>query len=64
MPLFYGACGLVLLVAFARVLAAAHFLSDVSTGATLMIGLTVIANEVVMRVKPLQVEEQKEEPKE
>ena len=64
MPLFYAACGLIVIVAFARILAAAHFLSDVSTGATLMIGLTVIANEVVMRVKPLQVEEQKEEPKE
>ena len=64
MPLFYAACGLIVIVAFARILAAAHFLSDVSTGATLMIGLTVIANEVVMRVKPLQVEEQKEEVKE
>ncbi|MBO4668335.1 MAG: phosphatase PAP2 family protein [Bacilli bacterium] len=64
MPLFYVACGLIVIVAFARILAAAHFLSDVSTGATLMIGLTVIANEVVMRVKPLQVEEQKEEVKE
>ena len=64
MPLFYAACGLIVIVAFARILAAAHFLSDVSTGATLMIGLTVIVNEVVMRVKPLQVEEQKEEPKE
>ena len=64
MPLFYAACGLIVIVAFARILAAAHFLSDVSTGATLMIGLTVIANEVVMRVKPLQFEEQKEEVKE
>ena len=64
MLLFYVACGLIVIVAFARILAAAHFLSDVSTGATLMIGLTVIANEVVMRVKPLQVEEQKEEVKE
>ena len=64
MPLFYAACGLIVIVAFARILAAAHFLSDVSTGATLMIGLTVIANEVVMRIKPLQVEEQKEEVKE
>ena len=59
MPLFYGGCGLILLVAFARILAAAHFLSDVSTGATLMLTFTIIANEVVMRVKPLQLEEQK-----
>ena len=61
MPLFYCACGLVLLVAFARILAAAHFLSDVSWGATIMIALLVIANEIVMRVKPLELKE--EEPK-
>ena len=59
MPVFYGACGLVVLVAFARILAAAHFLSDVSTGATLMLTLVIIANEVVMRVKPLQLQEEK-----
>ena len=58
MPLFYGACGLVLLVALARIMAAAHFLSDVSWGATIMITLLVIANEVVMRVKPLQLKEE------
>ena len=58
MPLFYGACGLVLLVAFARILAAAHFLSDVSTGATIMLVLLVIANEIIMRIKPLQLENQ------
>ena len=62
MPAFYGACGLVLLVALARILAAAHFLSDVSWGATIMITLLIIANEVVMRVKPLQlIEEQAQE---
>ena len=60
MPLFYGGCGLVLLVAFARILAAAHFLSDVSTGATIMLTLLVITNEIVMRVRPLQLEEAKE----
>ena len=58
MPLFYGACGLVLLVALARIMAAAHFLSDVSWGATIMITLLVIANEVVMRIKPLQLKEE------
>ena len=57
MPLFYGACGLVVLVAFARILAAAHYLSDVSTGAFVIITLLLIANEVVMRIKPLQLEE-------
>ena len=58
MPAFYGACGLVVLVAFARILAAAHFLSDVSTGATIMLTLVIIANEVVMRIKQLQIEKQ------
>lgn len=61
MPAFYGASGLVVLVAFARILAAAHFLSDVSMGATIMLTLLVIANEVVMRVKPLQLKEEKAE---
>ena len=61
MPAFYCACGLVVLVAFARILAAAHFLSDVSWGATIMISLLIIANEVVMGIKPLQL---KESPKE
>ena len=66
MPVFYFGCGLVLLVAFARVLAAAHFLSDVSWGATIMLTLLLIANEIVIHIKPLQLkeEEQKEEPKE
>ena len=61
MPAFYCACGLVLLVALARILAAAHFLSDVSMGATIMLALLVITNEIVMRIKALQL---KEEPKE
>ena len=61
MPAFYAACGLVVLVAFARILAAAHFLSDVSMGATIMLTLLVIANEVVMLVKPLQLKEEKAE---
>ena len=61
MPAFYGACGLVVLVALARILAAAHFLSDVSMGATIMLTLLVITNEIVMRIKALQL---KEEPKE
>ena len=58
MPAFYGACGLVVLVALARIMAAAHFLSDVSWGATIMLTLLIIANEVVMRVKPLQLKEE------
>ena len=62
MPAFYCASGLVLLVAFARILAAAHYLSDVSTGATIMLLLLFITNEVVMRIKPLQLQEEQEAP--
>ena len=62
LPLFIGGCGLVLLVALARILAAAHFLSDVSWGATIVLTLIIIANEVTMRIKALQIKE--EEPKE
>ena len=58
MPLFLGGSAIVLLVAFARILAAAHFLSDVSTGAVITILLTLIANEVVMRIKALHIEEE------
>ena len=58
LPLFLGACGLVLLVAFGRILAAAHYLSDVSTGAFVMILLTFITNEVVMHIKALQLKEE------
>ena len=60
LPLFIAGCGLVLLVAFARILAAAHFLSDVSMGATIMVGLLTITNEIVIRIKPLHPEEVKE----
>lgn len=62
MPCFYVACGLTLLVALARILAAAHFLSDVSTGAFVTLTFVIIANEVVMRIKALQLKE--EAPKE
>ena len=57
LPAFYIACGITALVMFARILAAAHFLSDVSWGMSIVVSLTFIANEVVMRVKPLKVEE-------
>ena len=56
MPLFYASCGLVLLVALARIMAGAHFLSDVSFGATIVLSILVITNEIVMRIKPLQLE--------
>ena len=58
LPLFLGSCGVVLLVALARIMAAAHFLSDVSWGATIVLTLLVIANEVVARVKALHPEEE------
>lgn len=60
-PLFLGGSGLVLLVALARILAAAHFLSDVSWGATIVLTLIIIANEVVMRIKPLQIKDDRPE---
>lgn len=57
MPLFIGGCAMVLLVAFARILAAAHFLSDVSTGATAMFLFAFIANEALIHVKAVHPEE-------
>lgn len=58
LPLFLGACALVLFVAFARILAAAHFLSDVSFGATIVLLLLFIANEVITHIKALQLPEE------
>ena len=55
-PLFIGSCCLIVIVAFARILAAAHFLSDVSTGAAVMVALLVIANEIVIRIKALHLD--------
>ena len=57
MPLFLGSCCLVLLVAFARILAAAHYLSDVSFGAFIVLTSLFIANEVISRIKSLQLTE-------
>lgn len=57
LPLFVCGCLFVFLVGVCRILAAAHFLSDVSMGAFIMMLLTIIANEVVMRIKSLQLEE-------
>ena len=61
MPAFIGGCVLVLLVALARILAAAHYLSDVSTGATIMLVLLFIANEVVALIKPLHRKKEEQE---
>ena len=63
LPAFIVSGGLVFLVAVARILAGAHFLSDVSFGATIILVLLFIANEIVMHIKPLQLKEEKEEEK-
>ena len=62
-PMLIFSSAMVLLVAFARILAAAHFLSDVSTGATIMLVCLFVANEVVMRIKQLQPNEETVENK-
>lgn len=59
-PIFYSSYGLIVVVAFARILAAAHFLSDVSFGAFIMISLLLIANEIVARLKFLQIEKEED----
>ena len=61
LPFFIGVCVLVVLVAFARILAAAHYLSDVSFGAAITLTLLIIFNEVIMRIKPLQLKEEVKE---
>ena len=48
---FVAAGMLTILVAFARILAGAHFLSDVSMAVALMLATTIAGNEIVLRVK-------------
>ena len=55
LPLFLCACGCVLLVALARIMAAAHYLSDVSWGATIVISLLLITNEILSHIKKVQL---------
>ena len=57
MPLYISSFALIIIVAFARILAAAHFLSDVSTGAAIMVLFLLIANEVISRLKFLQLDQ-------
>ena len=57
-PAFILSCLLVILVALARILAAAHFLSDVSWGATIVITLLFIANEIISHINALQLKEE------
>ena len=60
LPLFIGSFLFMALIALARILAAAHYLSDVSMGALLTLVTTVIANEVVIHIKPLHEDEQEQ----
>ena len=51
-----------MLIALARIMAAAHYLSDVSMGATLTLTFATIANEILIKVmKPKKVEDKVEE---
>jgi membrane-associated phospholipid phosphatase len=64
LPVFIGASALILLVAIARILAAAHYLSDVSWSATIVLLLTFIANEVLANIKAVQLKEEEPAPQE
>ena len=52
LPLFIGAGCFVILVALSRILAAAHYLSDVSMGALITLVFTCIANELLIKFMP------------
>ena len=60
LPAFLGGCALVFIVALARICAAAHYLSDVSMGATIMLALLAITNEIITHIKPLQLKKEVE----
>ena len=57
LPLFIGASCFVVLVAFSRILAAAHYLSDVSMGALITLIFTCIANELLIKFMPKDSQE-------
>ena len=59
LTLFVAGCCFILLVALARIMAAAHFLSDVSWGATILIGWLLITNEIIAHTKQLQLKSDK-----
>ena len=62
LPMFIGSCCFVILVGFSRILAAAHYLSDVSMGALITLVFACIANEVLIKfIKPTKIEEKIEE---
>lgn len=55
LPAFICGCSLTLIVMFARILAGAHYLSDVSMGASIMVAATLITNEILIRIQPLHI---------
>ena len=57
MPAFFVACGCAAIVMFARILAGAHFLSDVSWGMSIIVLLSFILNEVLIHIKAVHLEE-------
>lgn len=57
LPVFICAGVFILFVAFFRILAAAHFFSDVSMGAMLTIVFLFIGNEIIIHSKRLRYEE-------
>ncbi len=58
LPMFWVSIAVCLLVMFARILAAAHFLSDVSTGLALCVLFAIIANEITIHVKAFHRDEE------
>ncbi len=62
LPMFIGACVFVIIVAFGRILAAAHYLSDTSMGALLTLTFTCIANEIVIFVDKKRAQKQQAAP--
>lgn len=54
LPAYIASFLFVILTGFARILAAAHYLSDVSTGGAAMIIFLIVANEIIIKVKALQ----------
>ena len=61
-PMFIGACVFVVIVAFGRILAAAHYLSDTSMGAFLTLSITCIANEIVIFIESRRAKKQQASP--
>ncbi|MCR5184827.1 MAG: phosphatase PAP2 family protein, partial [Bacilli bacterium] len=59
LPIIYVALAWTLFISFTRINAGAHFLSDVSMGALLTMGATLIANEILIHTKRFAPQEAK-----